>query len=73
MCDFTLAHIKYGVPRSDSPQIGQPPEKAKNISVTHQTTDAVWFFLNLTDSLWRCTPLATLPGYTTLKANLETQ
>lgn len=51
MCDFTLAHIEYGVLRSDSPRIEQPPEKARNISMTHQPTDVAQALLNQTDLL----------------------
>lgn len=51
VCDFTPAHIEYGVPRSDSPQIEQPPEKARNMSLTQQLTDVAWFLLNQTDLL----------------------
>ena len=51
VCDFTPAHIEYGVLRSDSPQIAQAPEKARNMSMTHQLTNVAWFLLNQTDLL----------------------
>ena len=51
VCDFTPAHIEYGVLRSVAPQIEQPPEKARNMSLTHQLTDVAWFLLNQTDLL----------------------
>lgn len=49
MCDFTLAHKEYGVLGSDSPLMEQPPEKARNISMTHQPADVAGFLLNQTD------------------------
>lgn len=51
MCDFTLAHTEYGVPGRDSPPVKQLPEKARNISVTHPSTDVAWFLLNQIDLL----------------------
>lgn len=51
VCDFTLTHVEYGVLGSESPPVEQPPEKARNISMTHQPTEVAWFLLNQTDLL----------------------